>query len=82
LNALTKEDEEFLQQAIEHAQIGCGHIYPNPTVGCVLVNQESNKVIGSGFHPRAGYPHAEVFAFVQGSWVCLQKSTTTDSSKR
>jgi pyrimidine deaminase RibD-like protein/ADP-ribose pyrophosphatase YjhB (NUDIX family)/RNA-binding protein YhbY len=67
LNALTKQDEEFTQQAIEYAQIGFGHTFPNPTVGCVLVNQESNEVIGSGFHPRAGYPHAEVFALFEAA---------------
>jgi diaminohydroxyphosphoribosylaminopyrimidine deaminase/5-amino-6-(5-phosphoribosylamino)uracil reductase len=67
LNAVTKEDREFLDQAIEHAKIGLGHTFPNPAVGCVLVNQETNKVIGSGFHPRAGYPHAEVFALLEAA---------------
>jgi pyrimidine deaminase RibD-like protein/RNA-binding protein YhbY len=67
LNAVTKEDRKFLDQAIEHAKIGLGHTYPNPAVGCVLVNQETNEVIGSGFHPRAGYPHAEVFALLEAA---------------
>ena len=67
LNAVTKGDREFLDEAIEHAKIGLGHTYPNPAVGCVLVNQETNEVIGSGFHPRAGYPHAEVFALLEAA---------------
>jgi len=29
-------------------------------VGCVLVKE--GKVVGRGFHPKAGQPHAEVFA--------------------
>jgi pyrimidine deaminase RibD-like protein/RNA-binding protein YhbY len=67
LNAVTKEDREFLDQAIAYAKVGLGHTYPNPAVGCVLVNQETNEVIGSGFHPRAGYPHAEVFALLEAA---------------
>ena len=33
---------------------------PNPAVGCVIV--KDGAVIGEGFHPKAGEPHAEVFA--------------------
>nr|MBP8046668.1 bifunctional diaminohydroxyphosphoribosylaminopyrimidine deaminase/5-amino-6-(5-phosphoribosylamino)uracil reductase RibD [Psychrobacter sp.] len=33
---------------------------PNPAVGCVIV--QADKVVGQGFHPKAGQPHAEVFA--------------------
>lgn len=35
-----------------------GKTFPNPCVGCVLV--KDGKVVGEGFHPRAGLPHAEV----------------------
>ena len=35
--------------------------YPNPRVGCVIVSA-SNTVVGEGYHPRAGLPHAEPYA--------------------
>ena len=47
-------------QALELAKRGVGHTYPNPAVGCVLV--KDSVVIGEGFHPKAGMPHAEVYA--------------------
>lgn len=65
--ALTSEDEEYLNQAIEHAKNGLGHTFPNPAVGCVLVRQDTGQVIGSGFHPRAGFPHAEIFALFEAA---------------
>jgi diaminohydroxyphosphoribosylaminopyrimidine deaminase/5-amino-6-(5-phosphoribosylamino)uracil reductase len=38
-----------------------GKTRPNPIVGCVVVN-DAGEVVGEGFHPKAGEPHAEVFA--------------------
>nr|WP_095532604.1 bifunctional diaminohydroxyphosphoribosylaminopyrimidine deaminase/5-amino-6-(5-phosphoribosylamino)uracil reductase RibD [Psychrobacter piechaudii] len=46
--------------AIEEAKKGLYTTRPNPAVGCVIV--ENGLIIGSGFHPKAGQPHAEVFA--------------------
>lgn len=62
----TSTDQTFLNQAVACAKLGLGHTFPNPAVGCVLVN-EHKQIIGNGFHPRAGYPHAEVFALLQAS---------------
>lgn len=64
--SLTVEDETFLQQAIDCARHGLGHTFPNPAVGCVLVG-ENGQVLGRGFHPRAGYPHAEIFALLEAA---------------
>lgn len=49
-----------MRLALEQAARGLGRTAPNPPVGCVLVQGE--EVVGQGFHPRAGDPHAEVFA--------------------
>jgi diaminohydroxyphosphoribosylaminopyrimidine deaminase/5-amino-6-(5-phosphoribosylamino)uracil reductase len=37
-----------------------GKTSPNPLVGAVVVQQ--GKIVGEGFHPALGQPHAEVFA--------------------
>jgi pyrimidine deaminase RibD-like protein/RNA-binding protein YhbY len=65
--ALSSEDEAFMMQAVQNAKNGLGRTFPNPVVGCVLVNQDTSEVIGSGFHPRAGMPHAEVFALFEAA---------------
>jgi pyrimidine deaminase RibD-like protein/RNA-binding protein YhbY len=65
--AVSKEDEEFLNQAVKYAKMGQGNTFPNPAVGCVLVNQDTNEILGAGFHPQAGYPHAEVFALLEAA---------------
>jgi len=49
--------EQFMQQAIELAKTGSGKTRPNPPVGAVIVKQ--GKVVGKGFHAKAGGPHAE-----------------------
>lgn len=49
-----------MQHALELAKRGLGKTHPNPAVGCVIL--KDGKVIGEGFHPQAGKPHAEVYA--------------------
>ena len=53
-------DEKFMQQALSLAQKGKGFTSPNPAVGAVVV--KNNKVIGQGWHKKAGLDHAEVVA--------------------
>lgn len=53
-------DSHFMQEALELAEQGVGRTAPNPPVGAVLV--KDNQIIGRGFHPAAGQPHAEIFA--------------------
>jgi diaminohydroxyphosphoribosylaminopyrimidine deaminase / 5-amino-6-(5-phosphoribosylamino)uracil reductase len=50
----------WMAQAMHLAERGLYTTSPNPRVGCVLVSEE--KIIGSGWHQRAGEPHAEVHA--------------------
>ncbi len=51
---------EYMRLALEQARQGVGRTSPNPPVGAVIV--KDGQVVGQGFHPRAGDPHAEVFA--------------------
>jgi len=57
---VTESDLLFLDAAIELASNGLFSTTPNPRVGCVLVRD--GRVIGRGWHHRAGGPHAEVEA--------------------
>ncbi len=49
-----------MRRALELAENGRFSTSPNPMVGCVIVR--SGKVIGEGWHHRAGEPHAEMEA--------------------
>jgi diaminohydroxyphosphoribosylaminopyrimidine deaminase/5-amino-6-(5-phosphoribosylamino)uracil reductase len=55
-----RTDTRYLHRALELAKLGSGLTLPNPRVGAVLVR--GGKIIGEGFHRRAGEPHAEVNA--------------------
>ena len=54
------QDSVWMAQALRLAQRGLYSTSPNPRVGCVLVRD--GDVVGSGWHERAGEPHAEVHA--------------------
>ncbi|MCY0958949.1 bifunctional diaminohydroxyphosphoribosylaminopyrimidine deaminase/5-amino-6-(5-phosphoribosylamino)uracil reductase RibD [Streptomyces sp. H27-H5] len=54
-------DETAMRRAIELAARGLGSTSPNPVVGCV-VTDATGRVVGEGWHERAGGPHAEVHA--------------------
>jgi diaminohydroxyphosphoribosylaminopyrimidine deaminase/5-amino-6-(5-phosphoribosylamino)uracil reductase len=49
-----------MRRALELAARGEGEVNPNPLVGCVVV--KGGRVVGEGYHRRAGGPHAEVEA--------------------
>ncbi len=53
-------DEQFMALALSEARKGLGRTFPNPSVGCVIVLD--GKVVGQGYHHKAGEPHAEVMA--------------------
>jgi diaminohydroxyphosphoribosylaminopyrimidine deaminase/5-amino-6-(5-phosphoribosylamino)uracil reductase len=53
-------DARFLRLALQLARRGYGLTSPNPMVGAVLVKK--GKIIGRGWHHRAGMPHAEIEA--------------------
>lgn len=49
-----------MARALALARRGCGHTRPNPPVGAVVVS--GGKIVGEGFHRKAGTDHAEVAA--------------------
>lgn len=53
-------DRAMMRRCIELARRALGQTAPNPLVGAVIVRD--GKIVGEGFHPGAGQPHAEVFA--------------------
>jgi diaminohydroxyphosphoribosylaminopyrimidine deaminase / 5-amino-6-(5-phosphoribosylamino)uracil reductase len=53
-------DDDFMRRALALAERGRYSTSPNPMVGCVIVRE--GRVIGEGFHRRAGEAHAEVEA--------------------
>ena len=56
---------EYMQHAIRLARKGTFTTDPNPSVGCVIVNDD--EVVGEGCHQRAGEGHAEVNALKQAA---------------
>jgi len=54
------QDIVFMKEAIALARQGLGRTAPNPPVGALVVRD--SRIAGRGFHPKAGMPHAEVYA--------------------
>lgn len=54
------EHEFYINRCIELAKKALGKTYPNPLVGSVIVHD--SKIIGEGFHQKAGESHAEINA--------------------
>ncbi|RCV91784.1 bifunctional diaminohydroxyphosphoribosylaminopyrimidine deaminase/5-amino-6-(5-phosphoribosylamino)uracil reductase RibD [Billgrantia montanilacus] len=50
----------WMARALQLARRGLYTTDPNPRVGCVLVKDD--RLVGEGWHARAGEPHAEVHA--------------------
>ncbi|MEV6788059.1 bifunctional diaminohydroxyphosphoribosylaminopyrimidine deaminase/5-amino-6-(5-phosphoribosylamino)uracil reductase RibD, partial [Streptomyces sp. NPDC051098] len=57
----TAADITAMRRAITLAARGLGSTSPNPVVGCVITDA-SGRIVGEGYHERAGGPHAEVHA--------------------
>jgi diaminohydroxyphosphoribosylaminopyrimidine deaminase / 5-amino-6-(5-phosphoribosylamino)uracil reductase len=53
-------DVAMMIRCCELAAQAAGHTAPNPLVGAVITQGEA--IVGEGFHPKAGEPHAEIFA--------------------
>jgi diaminohydroxyphosphoribosylaminopyrimidine deaminase/5-amino-6-(5-phosphoribosylamino)uracil reductase len=53
-------DTFYMQMSLDLAAKGRGKTSPNPMVGAVIV--KGDKIIGRGYHKRAGTAHAEIAA--------------------
>lgn len=60
MNGFSVRDTLYMQRSLQLARCGAGSTSPNPMVGAVIVCDD--RVIGEGYHVRAGEPHAEVNA--------------------
>jgi diaminohydroxyphosphoribosylaminopyrimidine deaminase / 5-amino-6-(5-phosphoribosylamino)uracil reductase len=54
------KEEEFMRMTLSLARKGLGMTSPNPMVGALVV--KGQKIVGEGYHKKAGLPHAEVVA--------------------
>ena len=63
-----------MQRCLDLAKKGLGKTYPNPLVGSVIVYH--GKIIGEGWHQKAGTPHAEVHAIASVRDKSLLKEAT------
>jgi diaminohydroxyphosphoribosylaminopyrimidine deaminase/5-amino-6-(5-phosphoribosylamino)uracil reductase len=61
--AFSAADHQHMARALTLAELGACTTHPNPRVGCVLV--KDGRVVGEGWHRRAGGRHAEVVALAQ-----------------
>ena len=61
-----KNDYYWMAKAIQLANKGRFTTSPNPRVGCVIVDEDS-QLLGQGYHIQAGTPHAEVHALRQAA---------------
>src|SRR3954462_3711787 len=57
---VTEYDVLAMTRALALAERGLETTHPNPRVGCVLA--KGDRIIGEGWHERAGEPHAEIMA--------------------
>ena len=55
-----QQDEDFMREALLLAKNALGRTAPNPLVGAGIVRE--GRVVGAGWHRKAGTPHAEVHA--------------------
>ena len=60
----SSQDIEYMRSAIALAKRGWGKTWPNPSVGCIIVNQH-DEVVGRARTADSGRPHAEPQALEQ-----------------
>lgn len=58
---MIKNDNYYMKKALKEAARGKQLVFPNPRVGCIIV--EKNKILSKGYHRKFGEDHAEKMAF-------------------
>src|SRR5216683_703382 len=58
-----RSDLQAMRAALALARRGLGRVWPNPAVGCVILNED--KVVGRGWTQPGGRPHAETEALAR-----------------
>lgn len=58
--SMAKDEARFMERALDLAESGLGTVWPNPSVGAVIVRE--GRVVGEGRTQLRGRPHAEVIA--------------------
>ena len=77
-------DEKYMRMALRLAEKARGRTSPNPLVGAVVV--KNGRIIGRGYHKKAGMPHAEAVALQKAGaaaegatlYVTLEPCSHTD----
>lgn len=54
------DPQHYMRLALAEAKKGAGRTSPNPLVGAVIVRD--GRIVGRGYHHKAGTPHAEIHA--------------------
>ncbi len=79
-------EEKYMRLALRLAEKAGGRTSPNPMVGAVVV--KNGKIVGRGYHRRAGEPHAEAIALkkadaaAQGATLYVTLEPCSHSDKR
>lgn len=79
-------DERIMRKVLRLARKGTGLVSPNPLVGAIIT--QNGKIVGSGYHQKAGTPHAEIHAIrqagkrTQGGTLYLNLEPCCHSKKR
>lgn len=60
---MNRSDESYMRTALGLGRRGLGRSWPNPAVGCVIVN--AGRIVGRGHTQAGGRPHAETVALAQ-----------------
>lgn len=71
---MIESDEIYMKRCLQLALMAEGNTFPNPMVGAVIVHQ--GKIIGEGYHHKAGLPHAEPNAIYSVKDQSLLKDST------
>lgn len=60
---MSVDDARFMALALSLGRRGMGRVWPNPAVGCVIV--QGTRIVGRGWTQPGGRPHAEAMALEQ-----------------